>query len=672
MRFLLVCLLLLASLAGLAQNTPPTVSLSLSQKAVKPGEPVKGTVSVTFAPGLHGYQNPPTQDYMIPVRVESASKDVKLAKVNYPPGQVKEAGGEEAAVYDGTIQIPVTLEVPKKPGPLKITLKVHYQQCTDVTCFPPSSVEATANITVQAPTKPPVESPAPPAAQTDPQTTKGQDDPEKQTTTAAQPEPRKDTKAPVLEPDAPPVADPNSPAVRSVKDAIVVPGPVDEAGNVAKPSSQRPAQPEAQEEEGGLAGFVKSAFASKNYLLLFVLLFVVGLAINLTPCVYPLVPVTISFFSTQAGENKGIRMQLGLMYVVGIAVMYGLVGGIAASLGGAFGELFTRPWFLVFLGLLMIGLSLAMFDLYELRIPPALSKHLRGRSGPVGALIMGLLVGVAAAPCAGPVIVALFTEAAKLNNATLSVLFFTTVGLGIGVPYLILGLATAGTKSLPKAGAWMKTVKALLGLLVLGIGLNYLLQAAVGLSDAEKLLAWVVFYLASAVYLFAFDRSDATRFIVGLKGAAILALGMMAGISFSERNDILKTERIQALGGAVGATKIDWKPFTLDAFEQAKLSGKVIVVDGTADWCAECHKIDRQVFQQPEAIVAMRDVVALKVDWSTGVDPKYVEMTRKLFDIEGLPHIVFHRPGGERSEIKLHLESPRELIESLRKAGAPL
>lgn len=636
---------------GAAQDAP-RIEVKLDAKTAKPSSEVKGSVIITFAPGLHGYQNPPSQSYQIPVAVK-ADKGTTVVRVKYPAGHDEEVGGEVAKVYSGRTVVPITFKAPAKAGSAKLGVVVEFQQCDATNCYAPDSAKGSATLTVVAAEVAPTAGQVPPKVE---------------------PKPEPKPAPPVVDPPVTdptpddPIASPEDPEIPVVVEPGTTPPQVE-----APQAGVAESTPTIATDEGGLAGLLQRSFRSKNYVLLFGLLLLIGLAVNLTPCVYPLIPVTLSFFSGQAGGSKAARLQLGGMYMLGIAATYGITGGLAAAAGASFGALFTQTWFLVFLGALMIVLALSMFDLYQLTLPPFITKHLKGRSGPVGALIMGLLVGVAAAPCAGPLIAAVFTEAAKLRDTTLAVLMFTTVGLGIGIPYLILGSAASGAKALPKAGGWMKTVKSLLGLVVIGVGLSYLMQAFErNLPEGAGTLVWVAFYVGCAVYLFALDKEYSTRFVVGLKGAAILTFGLLGGMAWQEHTHAATAAELKKLGGGAVANHVNWQPFTVEAFEDAKKSGKIIVVDGTANWCAECKVIERNVFEKPEAIVAMRDVIALRIDWSTGVDPAYMETTKKMFDITGLPHVVFHKPGGVRSEIKTHLSNPTELIDALKRAGAQL
>jgi DsbC/DsbD-like thiol-disulfide interchange protein len=131
-------------------NTPPTVKVILP-KTAKPGEKIKARVEVTFADGLHGYQNPPSGEYQIPVTLSLETKGIKLDPVKYPKGEMLSIGGDPtpAAVYQGKIKIPVVITLPKKAGTAELKFTFSYQQCNDNSCFPPAKVSTTGKILIK-------------------------------------------------------------------------------------------------------------------------------------------------------------------------------------------------------------------------------------------------------------------------------------------------------------------------------------------------------------------------------------------------------------------------------------------------------------------------------------------------------------------------------------------
>jgi thiol:disulfide interchange protein DsbD len=289
---------------------------------------------------------------------------------------------------------------------------------------------------------------------------------------------------------------------------------------------------------------------------------------------------------------------------------------------------------------------------------------------------MGLMVGVAAAPCAGALVSGIAIEIARIGSVPVGLLVFTTIGVGIGLPFVAIGAFSTGAKVLPKSGGWLKTVKAVLGLVVLWIAADYLFKGLGFKPDeARTMIGWTVFFAGAAIYLFAFDNSGNTRLIFGIKGAAILALGLLAGQAWNSYGQIKKDQELAALaaksGQKVAPTKVTWIKYTPEAFEEAKKSGKPILIDSTADWCAVCKEIDEAVFKQPPSIIALQNVVTLKIDLSTGVDPNYDKSVRKQFNIVGLPQVMLFKPGGELARKFMDLKqlpNPQVLLDALKDA----
>lgn len=639
MKLVVLTLLALLSAVGWAQ-AQPKIELALDQTTGAPGSSVSGKVTVTFASGLHGYQNPPTESWMRPVKITGDA----LLDAEYPKGKMKITGGldQPAAIYEGAVTIPIRLELPDAPGEHQLSLKVDYQQCDEETCFPPRSKTISAAVTVQA-SATPTETPAQP--------TEGK----------AAPEPQP-TPTPSMPPDAQVVKEQPTPTTPTAPttEAKPTPEPVPASETAQQPAAT--SSPTPAPAKGGLDGFLAGVLSGDNPVLTILAMVLVGLALCVTPCVYPMIPITVSYFSSQSAENRAARLGMGAMYMIGIAITYGVVGGIFASLGGAVGQLFTQPWFLFALAALMVGLGLSLFGVYEFGVPSFIGKHLKSRSGPVGALVMGLLMGFAAAPCAGALVGAVAVKVAEVGSLGYGVMVFTAIGVGLGLPFLVLASLSAGAKALPKSGGWLAAVKPILGLVVFAVGFDYLTKGlGLRVGTPELAWAWTGFFAAGALYLLLFERkSGESRLVFGIKGTALLVLGVLVG---------------GALAGTqpqVASAEVGWVKFDEAAFEQAKASGKPIIVDGTADWCAECQVINRTVFETPEGRELLASATLLKIDWSTGVDPEYQKRTAERFNIVGLPHIVFFKPGGEEHKTVKSLHSTAELRDLLRGAGAKL
>ncbi|HEY7573653.1 MAG TPA: cytochrome c biogenesis protein CcdA, partial [Thermoanaerobaculia bacterium] len=182
------------------------------------------------------------------------------------------------------------------------------------------------------------------------------------------------------------------------------------------------------------AGF-KKQLSDRGYLLMLLSVFVGGLALNLTPCVYPVIPLTIGFFGGQAAGSRGRVLRLAALYVLGIVAMYSALGVAAALSGKFFGALLQNPWVLVGIAAILVALALSMFGLYDIQPPAFLMQKAGSRTGAAGALAMGLLVGVVAAPCVAPFTLGLLAFVAETRSLTLGALFFAVLALGLGLPY---------------------------------------------------------------------------------------------------------------------------------------------------------------------------------------------------------------------------------------------
>ena len=201
-------------------------------------------------------------------------------------------------------------------------------------------------------------------------------------------------------------------------------------------------------------------------------IFISGLALNLTPCVYPMLSVTIALFSHETGRGEkhlGAAFGKALLYVAGMASTYSALGVSAALTGGFFGAAVQNQWVLLALALLMFALALSMFGLYEIQAPSFLLNWIgsKRRVGFIGIFLSGLFVGVFAAPCIGPPIVALLTFVGQTANPTTGFLVFFVLALGLGFPYLILGTFSGLLTKLPKSGEWLLWVKKVFGVRVI-------------------------------------------------------------------------------------------------------------------------------------------------------------------------------------------------------------
>ena len=229
------------------------------------------------------------------------------------------------------------------------------------------------------------------------------------------------------------------------------------------------------------------------------LVFLGGLALNLTPCVYPLIGVTIAYFGNQGGGGTRRILILALLYVAGIGLMFSAVGTVAALSGGLFGAMLENPYVLAAIAALMLVLAASSFGWFTLQAPTwMLQRAGTARPGYLGALAMGLGMGVVAAPCIGPFVLGLLLVVEHSRNALLGFAVFFVLALGMGLPYVVLALAVGSIRSLPRSGEWLAWIEHLFGFVLIGLALYFIDPLLPG-RMATRLLPY--YGAAAGIYL---------------------------------------------------------------------------------------------------------------------------------------------------------------------------
>jgi thiol:disulfide interchange protein len=226
-----------------------------------------------------------------------------------------------------------------------------------------------------------------------------------------------------------------------------------------------------------LAGSLKIALQN-NFFLAYGLIFLAGILTSFEPCIYTMLPVTVTFISTQAGGSKIKGFFLSVIYVLGIAVTYTILGMVAALTGSVFGQLQSSIWPNILMGVVCIGLALSMFDLYEIRVPAFIS-NLAGKrvgSGYVTIFFLGLISGLVVGPCAGAVLLVALAYVAKSHNVLFGGTLLFTFSMGMGVLLLIVGTFSGLLMALPKAGVWMSKIRKFMGVAMIILGLYFFYQ----------------------------------------------------------------------------------------------------------------------------------------------------------------------------------------------------
>ena len=406
---------------------------------------------------------------------------------------------------------------------------------------------------------------------------------------------------------------------------------------------------EKSEEIQQVAGKPATRFEGKSLLPLFLLVFLGGLALNLTPCVYPLIPITIGYFGGQSKGKKGGLVLHAVLYVIGMAVTYSVLGSIAAFTGSLFGAALQYPAVLVFIAVIMLLLSLSMFDVYELRLPAFLNRFAGGsQKGYFGTLFMGLTVGIVAAPCIGPFVLGLLTYVGNRGSVVLGFSLFFVLALGLGVPFLLLGIFSGSLNKLPRSGAWMVWVRKVFGFILIAMAIYFL--KALFPTTLLYHLSLALTMLIAGLYLAWLEPTQTPgkgfRYVRTIAGVIFFAVALV--IASSGLQGYLEAELAAGKGWAP-ADAIAWSPYSEKTVAEAAAAGRPVFIDSFADWCIPCKEMDKLTFSRPEVITASREFMMLKADLTSNKDIG-VRAFYKKYGIKGVPTFIFLRADGTEIE----------------------
>jgi thiol:disulfide interchange protein DsbD len=371
---------------------------------------------------------------------------------------------------------------------------------------------------------------------------------------------------------------------------------------------------------------VKGTLASRGLPLTLLAIFILGLALNLTPCVYPLIPITIGYFSQQSGASRGRRVALSSLYVLGIAITYSALGVFSALSGKLFGAWLQHPGVLIFFALLMLVMASSMFGAFELTVPQFVTRRSGGQAGLAGALTMGLLIGIVAAPCVGPFVISLIALVSSLQSPMLGFLMFFVLSLGLGLPYLLLGIFSSSASALPRSGMWMVQVKKAMGFILIAMAF-YFLRPLIGDFAFQYGVAASLLIGAAFVFFSKAQGAQIWRIVIGV-------LLLVAGIAFAIPRE--------------HGTGVQWEKYDASKLAAARAAGKPVVIDFYADWCLPCKELDEKTFIDPRVVKELDRYVRLKADLTAAEDAATKELT-KQYGIISVPTIIFIDGGGNEA-----------------------
>jgi thiol:disulfide interchange protein DsbD len=368
-------------------------------------------------------------------------------------------------------------------------------------------------------------------------------------------------------------------------------------------------------------------------------IFLGGMALNLTPCVYPLIPITVSYFGGRSGQAQGNLFGHGLLYMVGLALTNSVLGVVAALTGSMMGALLQSPVVLIGISLLLVVFATSLFGFWELRLPSGLTRAAsKSHAGYFGTFFMGLTLGIVAAPCLGPFVLGLLTWVAGMGSPWLGFIVFFTLSLGLGLPLFVLAVFSGRLEKLPRSGEWMLWVRRLMGWVLVGMAAYFVRPL---LSEAASVFAISAVALAAGVHLGWIDRSRAGFKAFGVIKGAVGIGGVVLAV---------------ALAGSyiLQGPGVSWQPYSDELLARARAEGRPVIIDFSATWCTPCRELDEKTFHAPAIVQqAPRDIVMIKVDVTRGGDPLHERLLAE-YAVKGVPTVVFLDPQGrERLDLRL-------------------
>jgi thiol:disulfide interchange protein len=626
MGFILV-LLFIAVNAAYSQLQTDLVSVHLNRSSIEAaaGSRINIDLTVYIKDGYHINSNKPKDKFLIPVTITSQNKQFPLTKVDYPEPEMLSfsSSPELVSVYIGTVKIGVTINVSRnvKPGKYKVPINFNYQSCDDENCFPPATVVNDLEVTVTKTGK------------------------EKKDST---PEaiPKKDIKSKKEE-----IANKDTEKEKTAS-----------SDSVSLNDTSFSAVTIPQNTAGNSAGENTSLFIA------IVFAFAGGIILNLMPCVLPVLSIKIMGFIQQAGEDKRKTRKHGLAFTLGVLVSFWILAGLLIALraGGEYlgwGFQLQSPAFIIVLSILLFLFGLSLFGVFEIGTTFTSAGQNLNSTGYMGSFASGILATIVATPCTAPFMGSALGFALS-QPVYVSVLVFTSLGLGMALPYVLLTNIPKLQRFVPKPGAWMESFKQFMGFLLMAtvLWLLWILSLQAGSESVIFLLISMVIASLGA-WIFGRWGNIAKETKVRRTAQLISLIIIAAALLFSFKNIEAKSSKNTTI---TRQGKIEWHKYSPEKVEEGVKKGDPVFVDFTAAWCLSCQVNEKVAFGSDKVQDAFADknILALRGDWTNSDS----EITKALaqFGRNSVPLYVLYKPG-EKPVILPEILTPQIVLDAIRK-----
>jgi thiol:disulfide interchange protein DsbD len=523
------------------------------------------------------------------VKVSVANGDGRIQRLPMPKGitVVDPSSGEKMEIYHDRLDIVVPVVKPEG----KFTLKVEYQGCADDgLCYPPTSREY------------------------------------------------------AIDPAVPGVLKAQGALASSDKEAAVI----KEFPAAAIP----PPGPETAETGSSQNEFfqVTSTLADGSLWKITIVFLFFGLLLSFTPCVLPMIPILSSIIVGEGSVTRGRGFLMAAAYSFGLAMVYTALGVAAGLAGEGLAGALQKPWVLVLFALLLVLLSLSMFDVYQLQMPAAIQNRLCQTSGKlkggkfIGVFVMGALSALIVGPCVAAPLAGTLVYISQTKNVVIGGLALFSMAVGMSVPLLLVGLSAGSL--LPKAGTWMVNVKYVFGLLLIAVAIWMVSPV---LPAAGVMVGWGAFAILCAVFLKVFEGlpekpSIGQRFSKAL-GLVLFIIGAveLVGAGSGGQNALKPLGHLQARTGGLrgGEEKLSFRKIrTVSELDEALRSAdRPVMLDFYADWCVACKEMDKFTFHDAKVQSELGKLTLLQVDVTGNSESDRALMKR--FGLFGPPGIIF-------------------------------
>ena len=388
-----------------------------------------------------------------------------------------------------------------------------------------------------------------------------------------------------------------------------------------------------------------------------IIFFGFGLLLALTPCVFPMIPILSGIIVGQGSSITTLRsFYISLTYVIAMALTYGVLGIIAGLFELNLQTASQNIWVITAFSGVFVLLALSMFGFYELQLPASWQNKLSGASGKQGGTlhgvaVMGVLSAIIVGPCVAPPLAGALFYISQTGDAVLGGTALFAMGMGMGTPLLVIG--TSAGKLLPRAGAWMETIKHIFGVLMLGVAVWFMERV---LPGSLALALWAILFIVTAIYMGAVDRSERQSQWQGLwrgLGLAMLAYGLILMVgAASGGNNMFKP--LQGLlnkdqAGDVRSSTLSFQTIKgvdglQSVLDQAVHEDKYVMLDFYADWCITCKEMEHEAFSDSRVHQMLSNVILLQADVTE--NNEIDQALLKKFSLYGPPAILFFNKQG--------------------------